>query len=55
MSNETNSWLGRLASALAFATSMWAGVYLCLHNFPCLGGWVCILSLLATWGFEKSK
>jgi hypothetical protein len=50
-----SAWLGRFASALAFAASMWSGVYLCLHDFPCLGGWVCILSLLGTWGFEKGK
>jgi len=42
-----------IASALAFASSMWAGVYLCMHDFPVLGGWVCILTLCATWGFER--
>lgn len=43
------------ASALAFAASMWAGVYLCMHDFPVLGGWVCILTLFANWGFEHEK
>jgi hypothetical protein len=42
------------ASGLAFVSSMWAGVYLCLHDFPVLGGCICILSLCATWGFEKA-
>lgn len=42
-----------ICSALAFTGSMWAGVYLCLHDFPVLGGSVCVLSLFATWGFER--
>ncbi len=45
----------KLASAFAFIGAMWAGVYLCLHDFPTLGGWVCLLSLIGSWGFEKSQ
>lgn len=44
-----------IAAGLAFASSMWAGVYLCLHDFPVLGGWVCILSLCGSWGYERVK
>lgn len=44
-----------LISAAAFASSLWAGVYLCIHGFPVLGGWVCILTLCETWGFEQVK
>ncbi len=43
-----------IVAAIAFLGSMWAGVYLCIHDFQVLGGWVCILSLLGGWGFEKS-
>lgn len=45
----------KFASAIAFGASIWAGVYLCLHDFPCLGGWVCILSLLANWGLSSNE
>lgn len=44
----------RIPAAIAFIASIWAGVYLCTHDFPVLGGWVCILTLFATWGFEKT-
>lgn len=44
-----------MAAAFAFVSCVWAGVYLCVHDFPRLGGWMCLLSLLATWGFEKGK
>lgn len=47
--------IGYLSSAVAFASSMWAGVFLCMHDFPTLGGWVCVLTLFATWGFERVK
>ncbi len=38
---------------LAFASSMWAGVYLCTHDFPTLGGWICVLTLFANWNNTK--
>lgn len=38
---------------LAFMSTVWAGVFLCVNNFPVLGGLVVIFSLLANWGFEK--
>lgn len=40
---------------IAFAFAMGSGVYLCTHDFPVLGGWICVLCLVATWGFEKEK
>ena len=46
--NNTH-WLSELMVGLAFASSMWAGVYLCTHDFPTLGGWVCILTLCCNW------
>lgn len=49
------SAINNLISAAAFAAALWAGVYLCMHDFPVLGGWVCILSLAGTWGFERVK
>ncbi len=44
-----------IASAFAFVGSMWPGVYLCMHDFPSLGGFICILTLFANWGFEHEK
>lgn len=43
-----------IPSMLAFIVGMGFGVYLCMHDFPCLGGWVCVLALLGNWGFEKA-
>lgn len=34
-------------------SAMSAGVYLCIHEFPVLGGCVLILSIFVDWGFEK--
>lgn len=34
---------------------MAAGVYLVIHDHGTLGGWILILSLIGTWGFEKHK
>lgn len=39
---------------IAFIVALLAGVYLVVNGHPVLGGWVCVLSLLATWGFESS-
>jgi len=47
--------MSKFLSVIAFASSMWAGVYLCTHDFPCLGGWVCILSLFGRWGYEEPE
>jgi hypothetical protein len=44
---------GKIPSVIAFAFAIASGVYLCVHDFPTLGAWICILSLLGTWGFEK--
>lgn len=46
--------MSKLPSALAFCAAMATGIYLCMHDFPRLGGWTIILSLLGTWGFEKA-
>lgn len=39
----------RFMPAIAFIAAIWAGVYLCLHDFPVLGGRVCILTFLGNW------
>lgn len=42
-----------IGAALGCIACMWAGVYLCVHDFPRLGGWVCILSVLTGWAYTK--
>lgn len=41
-----------ICSVFAFIGALWAGVYLCVHDFPTLGGLVCIITFFANWGFE---
>ena len=35
-----------LKHCIIIVSCMWAGVYLCTHDFPVLGGWICILTIL---------
>ncbi len=44
-----------LAPALAFIAAIGTGGYLIMHDHATLGGWICILSLIATWGFETNE
>jgi ABC-type bacteriocin/lantibiotic exporter with double-glycine peptidase domain len=52
MSKE-NSPFGRFVSALAFVAALAGGIYLVMNDHVTLGAWVCILSLIGNWGFEK--
>lgn len=47
--------MNAIAASLAFLGAMGAGVYLIMHDHATLGGWVVILALLATWGFESRE
>jgi hypothetical protein len=47
--------MNALAVALCWLGALWSGVYLCMHDFPVLGGWVCILVVLGGCSISTKK
>lgn len=44
-----------LLALIAFIAALAGGIFLVMHDHVTLGAWVCILSLLAEWGFERNR
>ena len=34
------------ATTITYIATLGIGVYLCINDFPCLGGWICILAVV---------